>query len=144
MMCKELQPHEFTDRLEPIFRYVEREAGRQPKSSAHMFTQWRKWMELGLARTWEAKDCVLGAIFAPHLWEGECRAYVHFWFALPNARRAGRAIRLLRACEHAARKAGCDTISAAAYNDLSPEKTKYLYERLGYRLSETIFTKKLV
>jgi GNAT superfamily N-acetyltransferase len=143
-MVRELQPHEFTERLAPIFRHVEQEAGRTDGNGAYLFTQWRKWMEYGIARTWEDDGCVLGAIFAPHLFSGRVQAYVHFWFALPEARQTGRPMGIMQACIDAATAAGCEKVSSAAFETLNPEKTKRIYEKLGFSLSESIFTKRLV
>lgn len=142
-MVRELKPHEFTNRLEPIFRHVEKEAGRTDGNSEYLFASWQQWMTLGFARTWEDEGCVLGAIFAPHVFNGRSRAYVHFWFALPEARSTGRPIGLLDACEQAAKDAGCEKISSAAYETLTPSRTKHIYEGRGYRLTESIFTKEL-
>lgn len=142
-MIRELQPHEFTERLEPIFRHCEQEAGRTDGNPAHLFPQWRNWMKLGIARAWENDECILGMLIHPHVFSGRLRAYVSYWFALPSARGTGRPIELLSRAECEARAAGCEKISSASFADLTPEKTSRLYEKRGYYVSETVWTKDL-
>lgn len=143
MMIRELQPHEFTERLEPIFRHCEKEAGRTDGNPAHLFPQWRKWMELGLARAYESEGCILGLLISPDIFSGNIRAFVNFWFALPSARGTGRPIGLLDFAEAEARRYGCVKISSAAYSALTPERTGNRYKKRGYYVSEIIWTKDL-
>lgn len=144
MMIRELQPTEFTERLEPIFRYCEQEAGRTDGNSSHLFPQWRNWMKLGIARAWENDGCIIGMLIHPHIFSGRLRAHISFWFALPEARGTGRPIELLAVAEQAAKEAGCEKISSSAFGKLAPERTAHIYEKRGYGQSEVIFTKELI
>jgi len=139
-MTRELQPHEFHEGLEPIFRHVEREAGRTDGNSKYLFVQWQKWMELGLARTWADEGCVIGMLIHPHIFSGRLRAYISFWFSEARLRGSGRPRELLDVCEREAKLAGCEKISIAAYESLNPEKTGRIYSERGYKKSETVFT----
>lgn len=143
MIVRELQPHEFTERLEPIFRHCEQEAGRTDGNPSHLFPQWRKWMELGLAKAYESEGCVLGMLISPCVFSGNLRAFVNFWFALPSARGTGRPIDLLTVAESEAKRLGCNKISSASYAALTPERTRHIYNKRGYSVSEVIWTKDL-
>lgn len=143
MMIRELQPTEFTERLEPIFRYCEQEAGRTDGNPAHLFPQWRNWMKFGIARAWENDGCILGLLIHPHIFSGRLRGFVSYWFALPEARGSGRPIELLDIAEQEAKKAGCEKISSSAYSELEPERTGHIYNNRGYNVSEIIWTKDL-
>lgn len=143
-MIKELLPHEFTERLLPIFRHCEAEAGRTDGNPDYLFPQWRKWMELGIARAFEDDGCIAGVLIHPHLFNGRLRAHVSYWFALPEARGTGRPIGLLNKCEDVAKASGCEKISSAAYASLTPERTGHIYHKRGYNVSEIIWTKDLM
>lgn len=143
-MIHELQPFEFTERLLPIFRHCEAEAGRTDGNPDHLFPQWRRWMELGIARAWENDGCVLGLLVHPHIFSGRLRGYVSYWFALPGARGTGRPIELLDTAEKEAKRVGCEKISSAAFAELEPERTGHIYNGRGYNVSEIIWTKNLV
>lgn len=134
---KELEPHEFTDRLAPIFRHIEAESG-QPFDSVFFFFNWQHLMCSGIARTWEKPGTVLGALYYPHIYTGIRRAVVMFWFALPEVRGTGAPIKLLDAFESTAE--GLHK-SCAAYTALAPERLRKILSRRGYTKSEEIWSK---
>ena len=145
-MFREIDPSEFTpESLEHIFRHIETEAGFPVGrgNSAYFFKNWQSLMQSGIARTWVDSDCVLGAIFYPDVFNGEKRASVQFFFSLPEARGSGRPVALLTAYEFAARKAGCKHSAIASFETLNPTRAEKLYQRMGYALTESIFSKAL-
>jgi|SRR5712664_1976629 len=141
---KELRPENFTERLEPIFRHIEKEINEPGRlNSAHFFPCWRRLMELGVARTWETEGAVLGAIYSPDPFSGKTRAHVCFWFSLPEARGTGETMNLLITFEQASKKAGCTVISSSASMKVNPGKLSRIYLHRGYFLSEQIYSKDL-
>lgn len=143
-MLKELLPHEFTERLLPIFLHIEHETGILGRNNPkHFFPAWRRMMEIGVARTWENDGCVLGALFTPEIYSGNIQVHVFFWFSLPEARGTGRPIDLMKACEEAARQAGAFKLSSSAHVKSSPQRAENAYKKLGFEFSESVFTKEL-
>jgi GNAT superfamily N-acetyltransferase len=143
-VTKELLPHEFTERLLPIFEHIERETGISGRNNPkHFFPAWQRMMSIGVARTWENDGCVLGAIFTPELYSGKIQVHVIFWFSLPEARGTGRPHELLDACELAAKNAGAFKISSSAHIKSAPARAAGAYLKRGYEETETLFTKNL-
>lgn len=140
---KELRSEEFSERLVPIFDYVWQQEAGLPFNPSHFFPTWRRYMEAGIARTWEIDGAVLGALFARHIYSGEYEALVQFWFALPAVRGTGAPGTLFRAFERAAKRAGCVTIHSASHHKLSPLRRQYGYTAHGFENTETLFSKKL-
>jgi hypothetical protein len=141
----ELTAPQFTERLLPIFLSVAERlnaTGKYPvqPNPAHFFPQWRRLMELGVARTWEIPGAVLGALFVPNLFTGEAEALVCFWFALPNTRGT---LELMDFAEHAARDAGCVRLKSAAFGVLRGDAMERLYQSLDFVPVETGFSKTL-
>ena len=65
------------------------------------------------------------------------------WWVDPAHRKGGIGIRLLKALEQAARDAGC-TFWNMVYMEVSmPETVRDMYIKLGYRLNETTYGKRL-
>lgn len=62
------------------------------------------------------------------------------WWVEPDARDSGAGTELLRAIEPACKARGCDAIQMVHLHN-SPPQAAILYERLGYRHSESSFTK---
>jgi GNAT superfamily N-acetyltransferase len=135
--AKELATHEFTEQFAPIIQHVATEA-RQGFNADFFFPCWRKLMEQKTARTWEIPGAILGSLFYPHVYTGEMRAVIMFWFALPSARGTGRPMKLLDAFEDAAK--GLHK-SCAAYAALTPERLRKILRKRGYELSEEIWSK---
>jgi hypothetical protein len=138
-MLKELKPHEFTERLKPIFDGIADEFGAPDRwNPAHFFPNWQRLMEQGIARTWEIPGAVLGALFYPDIYSGKQRAAVMFWFSEKRVRGTGAPVKLFDAFERAAE--GCEVKSSAAHMNLVPQLRKF-YLKKGYRLSEEVFSK---
>lgn len=139
---RELKPLEFTERLEPIFRSVESRLPKhlQNREFKYLGPRWRSLMDLGVARTWEIPNAVLGMLITPDLFSGIPLANVVFWFSLPGTKGT---VALLRAAEQAAQSAGCARISIAAYGCLEGERIGDLYNSRGYAQTEKIFQKEL-
>lgn len=142
MAPRELNPEQFTERLEPIFRSVE---ARLPehlrgRKSEYFFPHWRHLMELKVARTWEIPGAVLGMLTTPDIFSGVSVAYVPFWFALPGTRHA---LELLTAAEEAAKQAGCLRLGIAAFRGLEDERLSRVYFHRGYDQTESTFQKEL-
>lgn len=141
-MVTELKPENFTERLEPIFRSVE---SRLPeklrgRNLTYFWPQWRNLMKLGVARTWEIENAVLGCLFTPDIFSGAPQASVVFWFSTPGTKGTRE---LLDAAEHAAQAAGCKRISIAAYGALEGDRIAELYRAFGYAETEKVFQKEL-
>ena len=140
----ELTPEEFDLHLDPILLHIQAESGQAGRYNPdYFYPTWRNLMRSGVARTWEAPGCVLGAVFFPDTISGELFGSVHFWWALPAVRGTGAPMRLFRAFEQAARKVGCKRVLTAAYGALNPSNLEAVYPRLGYSAQETIFSKEL-
>jgi hypothetical protein len=138
-MVTELKPEEFNERLLPIFEHTAKEVGKPERLvPSYFFPNWRNLMASGIARTWEAKDVILGALFYPDVYGGKKHASVMFFTALPSARGIGRAIRVFDTFDKAAD--GMQK-SSAAYMALIPERMRKLYRSRGYELTEEIWTK---
>lgn len=141
MTARELKPTEFTERLEPIFRSVE---SRLPENlrgrkSEYFFPHWRHLMELGVARTWEIPNAVLGMFCTPDIFGGVSQASVVFWFSIPGT---PETIRLLEAAETAATKCNA-AIQIAAYDGLDGDRIAEIYRSRGYVQTERIFRKEI-
>lgn len=144
-MVRELKFVEFTERLLPIFLSVAERLNADNKypvnpNPAHFFPQWRRLMELDVARTWEVPGAVLGALFVPNLFTGDREALICFWFALPNTRGT---LELIDAVEKAAKNLGCTRVKSAAFGVLRGDSMERLYKSLGYECVETGWSKTL-
>lgn len=125
-----------------LFQHVADEAHR-PIDLLHFFTTWNTWMWTGIARTWGAPGCVLGALITDDLFSGLKRASVAFWFSLPEVRHTETTREVFTAFEKAAREAGCVDLQAAAHEALTPIERGVGYLKHGFFRSETIYTKEL-
>lgn len=126
----------------PIFRHVSAESGIQ-FDFQHLFSTWKAWMGMGLARAWAVPGAVLGALFTQDLFSKKSRASVMFWFSLPAARGTGSTKQLFQTFEKAARLAGCVEIQSAAHESVRPFSREVGYLKHGFRKTETVFTKVL-
>lgn len=62
------------------------------------------------------------------------------WWVEPDARSSGAGFALLRSVEPACKALGADVVQMIHLNN-SPPQAAVLYERLGFRLSESSYTK---
>jgi len=138
----ELTPSQFDSKFSPIFEHVSAETGIEFDPD-HFFPVWKSLMSSGIARTWENDGCILGALFAPDVFNGAIRALVHFWFSLPEARGTGRPKELLDVFESAASAGNCKNISIASHVIASPHHLQEFFHRRGYSRSEIVFSKQL-
>lgn len=139
---RELLPNELEGALLPIFEYAATEVrdGKMQLKWSHFIREWTKWVEIGLARTWECAGAVAGGLFTQDLFSGNRRALLMFWLSTPAARRTGAPIRVLECFEKAA--LGFGAKPAASYNRaVSPERLIKVYRKRGYEASEVIFSK---
>lgn len=140
----ELTPEEFDLHLDPILLHIQQESDQPGRyNPEYFYPAWRQLMRAGVARTWEAPGCVLGAVFFPDTISGALYGSVHFWWALPAVRGTGAPMRLFKAFEQAATAAGCKRVFSMAYETLNPNNLSAVYPRLGYKKHETIFSKEL-
>lgn len=139
---KELLPHEFHEKYEPIFLHIEQETGFVGRfNPKHFFPVWRRMMEIGVARTWVTDGAILGATFTSELYSGDIQVHVVFWFSLPEARGTGRPQELLDACELAAKKALAFKISSCAHVKSVPARAAGACLKRGYEETERVLTK---
>ncbi len=80
---------------------------------------------------------MMGLVAAPHFISGELSAGEVFWWMEPDARGAG--LRLLRAAEQWARDKGANGLQMIAPD----ERVGAVYQRLGYRLIERSYFRRL-
>lgn len=86
---------------------------------------------------------MLGLLLAPSLMNHAYRvASEVMWWVDTDARFSGAGMRLIRAAEREARKAGASEISMVRLDD-SPRAAELVYLRLGYRPAEHSYTKVL-
>lgn len=143
-MVRELIYSEFDLSLEPIFNHISAEAGQKWRYNPdYMYQAWQSLMLQGIARTWHAPGCVLGALFYPDIFSGALFGAVHFWWSLPEVRGTGVPIRVFKAFEAAAKEARCKTIFSCVHEDTAPHMLERVYPRLGYRLREMTYAKEL-
>jgi len=144
MHVRELQPHEFTERLSPIFEAVLTEAKYPVKFKPdYFFPHWRHLMELGVASTWESYGkAVLGALFVPELFSGERQALCVFWFSLPEVRGRGIGKALFQALDEEAKKRNSYAVFASA-NVLNTDEREAGYLANGFTRVEALFRKVL-
>lgn len=83
----------------------------------------------------------IGGISHPDLLSGEPCAVELFWYVKPEFRKGLWPVRLLRSFEGWAEANGCKTVAMIYMQDSQPEKMKEFYERSGYRLLESHYTK---
>lgn len=84
---------------------------------------------------------MVGLVVAPFMFNRAKRAaYEVVWWVEPDAQGAGIGRALLAAIEPACRAAGCDAIQMV-HLSTSPPQAAALYERAGFRLSESSYTK---
>ena len=102
---------------------------------------WTSFLQAGLGVIFILDDFAgaLGAVKMSDPNSGELTATEIFWFTKQSAR--GRGLRLLRAFEQWAKRAGCIRLTVAHMADSMPEKVKHVYERRGYSLFETHYAK---
>lgn len=143
MHVAELKSQDFTtERFGHLVESVVWEAGRTV-NLRHFFENWQLWMDFGIARTWAAEGCILGALIAPDVFSGVKRASVIFWFSLPSVRKSAVTGRVFKVFEDAVREAGCVDIQSAAHAALDPLGREAGYLRHGFVKSETVYTKEL-
>lgn len=65
------------------------------------------------------------------------------WYVVPEARRGGIGIELIKNAEARAIEDGCQAISMAYMTKNMPDVVKSIYEKLGYRESERTYLKRL-
>lgn len=82
----------------------------------------------------------IAIIVVPHFVLGETVANEIIWWADPEARGRGAALRLFKVAERWARDQGATLMQFGAYRDARLER---LYEHLGYRAQEVIYEKRL-
>lgn len=82
-----------------------------------------------------------GLVVAPFMFNRtKTAAYEVMWWVDPDAQGEGAGKALLSAIEPACREAGCDAIQMV-HLATSPPQAGALYERMGYRHSESSYTK---
>lgn len=143
-MIREIAPDEFTaERLLPQFQAVEGLAyGPNRCNPDYFFPSWQKLMASGIARTWEGRGCSLGAIFVPDTFRGSQMALVVFW-ASTKEHSPKDAVGLLDLVEKVATQNGCKRICSAAHAFMNHYQMCQLYQRKGYQVLETTFSKEL-
>jgi GNAT superfamily N-acetyltransferase len=139
---RELKSEDFSATLRPVFDHAVTEIrdGKMELVWDHFLPEWTMWNQLGLARTWELRGAIAGAVFTHDLFSGCPQATLMFWLSTPAARRAGRPIRVLKAFESAAKQFGAKP-TVAMHFAVSPPGLREVYQKLGYRISEMIFKK---
>lgn len=139
---RELLPSQLEAALQPIFRHAVTEIreNRMVLNWDHFISEWTKWTTIGIARTWALEGAAVGGVFSNDLFSGTPRALAMFWLSTPAGRRVGQPIRVLRAFEHAARSKHAKP-AAAMHLAVSPAHLSKVYRRLGYSVSEIIFSK---
>lgn len=87
---------------------------------------------------------MVGLFIAPFMFNHAVRtAHEVVWWVDPDARKSGAGHALLAAVEQACRAAGAVAIQMVHLSN-SPPQAAALYERMGYRFSESCYTKELV
>ena len=85
----------------------------------------------------------IGGIKLPNLLSGEMSAVELFWYVKPEFRKGLWPVRLLKQFERWAFEHGCAEVAMIYMEDSQPEKMRSFYERSGYTLRESHYTKKL-
>lgn len=83
----------------------------------------------------------LGALKFPDISTGEMKAQEIGWFVTKECR--GKGLHLLLAYLDWARKNRCKAVSVAYLADSMPDKVKSIYERLGFELTENVYSKEI-
>lgn len=84
---------------------------------------------------------MVGLVVAPFMFNGAHKAaYEVVWWVDPEAQNQGAGKALLAAIEPACREMGCAAIQMVTLHD-SPPQAALIYERAGFRHSETSYTK---
>ena len=84
---------------------------------------------------------MVGLVVAPFMFNAsQTAAYEVVWWVEPEAQNQGAGKALLAAIEPACRELGCDAIQMMTLHD-SPPQAVAIYERFGYRHSESSYTK---
>ena len=86
---------------------------------------------------------MVGLFVAPFMFNSDkTGAYEVVWWVNPESQGSGIGMELLAAIEPACREKDCDIIQMVMMAN-SPPKAAAIYERFGYKHSETSFTKEL-
>jgi GNAT superfamily N-acetyltransferase len=86
---------------------------------------------------------MVGLVVAPFMFNDQrTAAYEVVWWVDPVAQGEGVGKALLAAIDGACRAKGCDTVQMVHLHN-SPPQAAALYERLGYRHTESSYTKRL-
>lgn len=86
---------------------------------------------------------MVGLFVAPFMFNSQKKgAYEVVWWVNPESQGSGIGMELLAAIEPACREKDCDIIQMVMMAN-SPPKAAAIYERFGYKHSETSFTKEL-
>jgi GNAT superfamily N-acetyltransferase len=87
---------------------------------------------------------MIGVAVVPSWFNLECLACTElFWWVDPDHRHGMAAIRLIHAAEQWVRQFGATTMNMSLLCDLDPIKVDSLYRRLGYRMRECAYVRKL-
>jgi GNAT superfamily N-acetyltransferase len=140
MTPKEIKMEDFIENRYLIYyRFIEARAKRQA-NPVHFFKEWRKWMELDIAKTFEVPGGLLGMIFTPDIFTGDFDAQIVFWWALPDCKDG---LKLMEAAIEQAKARRCRRLQSAAFEQFRGEAMGRLYRRMGFVQTETIFQKEL-
>lgn len=113
-----------------------------------LIEKWTQFMKLGFAKSYGAYEdknpvgLMLGIIM-PDLFSKTSQALECAWQVIPEYRRSGVGIRLLKMFECDAKKAGCARVVFGASTEWEHESMVRLYRRLGYDPISTTVAKNL-
>ncbi len=108
---------------------------------------WKSLLESGAGVIFSFDDTdgqwagMLGGMAYPDIYSGAMTASEMFWFVREGHR--GQGVKLYRAFEEWAREQGCKTIRMVHLADVMPERVARFYERAGFVVIETHYSKDL-
>lgn len=86
---------------------------------------------------------IAGLMFPLYFNSSHSNAQEMFWWVTPEHRKSSVGIKLLKAFERWAKLKGAKTIQMGTLAKLNPEKLASVYKKLGYKESETYWTRVL-
>jgi len=116
----------------------------EPGNFDHIMTMVKMCYDHGLLIVTDDRKGFISGVRSPLLGSGEVEAgsEVAYWVE-PECRGSGHAVALIRGIEEKAKSLGVKYWAMSSLQCSMPEKVRSLYESLGYKHSESTFTRVL-
>lgn len=148
IVCKTISESEIPEVIREVVKNTPDLPYFAEKDPELLIEKWTEYMKLGFARSFGAykNDRPVGlmlGIIMPDLFSKTSQALECAWQVIPEYRRTGVGVKLLKMFEQAAKDAGCARVVFGASTEWEHESMVRLYRRLGYEPISTAVAKNL-